>query len=155
MMTPASRQRSICRRAAATSRLPTGVAHPVPPKPMVPRVIVETRSPDRPSCRYSMTARVGTRASEHAGFGSGRQRTPAGVEAGALLDAAALRRALKDSREPPPAGATTSLPSGGPLLYAARDLVAPWNATLTGSERTLVAYSLIVARARARRDAAA
>jgi bacteriorhodopsin len=30
-------------------------------------------------------------------------------------------------------------------LYAARDLVAPWNAPLTASERTLVAYSLVVA----------
>ena len=38
MFTPASRQMSICCRAAFTSRWPTGLAHPVPPKPVVPRV---------------------------------------------------------------------------------------------------------------------
>src|SRR5690348_2236310 len=53
-LTPASRQRSICRRAPSTSIRPTGLAQPVPPKPIVPRVTVETRSPDRPSCLYSM-----------------------------------------------------------------------------------------------------
>jgi len=30
-------------------------------------------------------------------------------------------------------------------LHAARDIVAPWNATLTASDRSLVAYSLVVA----------
>src|SRR5215210_4597930 len=55
-LTPASRQMSICCRAALTSRWPTGLAHPVPPNPIVPRVMVEIIRPDRPSCRYSMTA---------------------------------------------------------------------------------------------------
>src|SRR4051812_18580141 len=41
-------------RAPSTSIWPTGDAHPVPPKPIVPRVIVETRRPLRPSCRYSI-----------------------------------------------------------------------------------------------------
>src|SRR5665647_2005740 len=54
MLTPASRARLICLRAPSTSILPTGLAHPVPPKPIVPSVIVETRRPDLPNCRYSI-----------------------------------------------------------------------------------------------------
>src|SRR5947199_612844 len=57
---------STCRRAASTSRWPMGLAHPVPPNPMVPRVIVETRRPDRPSCRYSMAASLLSGASPSA-----------------------------------------------------------------------------------------
>src|SRR3954452_13130196 len=53
-LTPASRASLICLRAPSTSIWPTGDAHPVPPKPIVPRVIVETRRPLRPSCRYSI-----------------------------------------------------------------------------------------------------
>src|SRR5918998_5926632 len=53
-LTPAPRQMSICCRAALTSRLPTGLAQPVPPNPIVPRVTVDTFRPDRPSCLYSM-----------------------------------------------------------------------------------------------------
>ena len=53
-MTPASRASPICRRAPSTSIFPTALAHPVPPKPIVPSVIVETRRPDLPNCRYSI-----------------------------------------------------------------------------------------------------
>src|SRR4051812_18238382 len=36
--------------------VPTGVAQPVPPNPMVPRVNADTLRPVRPSCRYCMSS---------------------------------------------------------------------------------------------------
>jgi hypothetical protein len=59
--TPASRAIAICSRAPPTSIWPTGVAQPVPPQPIVPSVIVETRRPEEPSCRYCMIATFSSR----------------------------------------------------------------------------------------------
>src|SRR3954469_3016387 len=95
-----------------------------------------------------MTARVGSRASEHAGLRSRPQRSTWPVRGrnrdGRSPDPAALRRYLRDWSEQPPAGAAASLPPEDLSLYA-RDLLAPWDAPLSAADRTLVAYSLIVA----------
>src|SRR5580692_7495582 len=53
-LTPASRHMSTCRRACATSVVPTFSKTPRPPNVIVPIVSTETRRPDRPSARYSM-----------------------------------------------------------------------------------------------------
>src|SRR4051794_17460752 len=96
-----------------------------------------------------MTARVGSRASEHAGLRSRPQRSAwpvrGGNRDGRSPDPAALRRYLGDWSEQPPAGAATSLPPEDLSLYAPRDLVAPWDAPLSAADRPLVAYSLVVA----------
>src|ERR1700722_967854 len=52
--TPASRHRSTWRRAATTSVAPTALNPPRPPNVIVPSVSADTRSPLRPSCRYSI-----------------------------------------------------------------------------------------------------
>ena len=49
---PASSAMSMWRRAPATSVSPTFAKLPCPPKVIVPNVSVDTRSPERPSCRY-------------------------------------------------------------------------------------------------------
>src|ERR1051325_4222382 len=49
-------QRSSCRLAASTSTVPSiSAPDPVAPKDIVPRPISDTRSPDLPSGRYSMS----------------------------------------------------------------------------------------------------
>ena len=53
-LTPWSTHRSIWRVAPSTSVAPSLENPPLPPKVIVPMVIVETFSPDRPSVRYSM-----------------------------------------------------------------------------------------------------
>src|SRR3954454_21772913 len=73
-LTPASRASLICLRAPSTSIWPTGDAHPVPPKPIVPRGIVETRKPLRPSFRYSIGYSSPGRRRVGAWFVSGRRR---------------------------------------------------------------------------------
>src|SRR5215217_1867164 len=57
--TPASRHKSIWRRAPSTSVEPTLANLPPPPKVIVPRVSAETRRPERPSWRYSMRVSLG------------------------------------------------------------------------------------------------
>src|SRR3954451_20892154 len=51
---PESMHRSICRRASAALVVPTLVKGSLPPKVMVPMVMVEPFKPERPSVRYSM-----------------------------------------------------------------------------------------------------
>ena len=55
MLTPASRQMSIRRRACATSVLPQALnSGPLPPKVPVPKLSTGTVMPDAPRRRYSM-----------------------------------------------------------------------------------------------------
>src|SRR5271156_3561471 len=53
-LTPASMARSIWRRAPSRSVDPTLAKAPVPPNVMVPKVSVDTLSPERPRVRYSI-----------------------------------------------------------------------------------------------------
>src|ERR671917_57924 len=61
-LTPASRHMCTCLLAPATSVEPTLLKPPCPPNVIVPRVRVETKSPERPSLRYcirsSLTGRL-------------------------------------------------------------------------------------------------
>src|SRR5215204_4799919 len=53
-LTPASRHMSTCLLAPEASVEPTLLKPPSPPKVIMPRVMVEPKSPERPSLRYSI-----------------------------------------------------------------------------------------------------